>query len=816
MVWPIMENKAFKSTTASSFFSYQEHIILFNIKKISQHRTVLITLFLVVLWNISAGVLTERYYLTESRKLIDQETSLAQLRAGDLADSITRNLNYLHGIPDLLSRSLLVKTAVLRFSKDATPSRVPEEDLRRLWTADPDLNDLSRYLAFAEKSLNADMIYVMDAAGDCIASSNWNTPENTIGTNFAERDYFKSNKNGQRGMQYAVGKHTHIAGLFFSTPIIIDGKFTGAVVAKANIPSLSFLLELFDAFVTDNNGVIILAHNKELEMHALPNAAITSIPVQDRFARYRRDSFPVLKIEPWEDPRFPLLMRFQDHHDPQVMGATQLPEYQLQLYVNRTIPALPSLSQHSSWFSFLIGALGSMLILVAGGSVLYLQSLRQSKALLWKRANFDALTDLPNRDMFRDRLMQEIKKSDRTTLPLALLFIDLDQFKEVNDTLGHDMGDILLQEAAQRILHCVRESDTVARLGGDEFTVVLPQLADTSHSEDIAQKIIIRLAEPFHLKNEIVHISASLGITLYPSDATDIDNMMKNADQAMYVAKGNGRNRFSYFTASLQAAAQKRLRLTNDLRSALTDNQFRVYFQPIIELKTNHVHKAEALLRWLHPVRGMISPLDFIPLAEETRLIINIGTWVRKEAMTWCRRWNELGADGFQISVNKSPVEFMGEDACNSVETFTTDLREQGLRGKNLTLEITEGLLLNSNPLINNKLMALRDAGIQVSIDDFGTGYSSLSYLKKFDIDYLKIDQSFVHNLERDTDNVALCEAIIVMAHKLGLKVIAEGVETEQQRDLLIRAGCDYAQGYLYSEPIPPEEFEKWLAAHSE
>jgi EAL domain-containing protein (putative c-di-GMP-specific phosphodiesterase class I) len=266
----------------------------------------------------------------------------------------------------------------------------------------------------------------------------------------------------------------------------------------------------------------------------------------------------------------------------------------------------------------------------------------------------------------------------------------------------------------------------------------------------------------------------------------------------------------------LQAAAQKRLRLTNDLRSALTDNQFRVYFQPIIELKTNHVHKAEALLRWLHPVRGMISPLDFIPLAEETRLIINIGTWVRKEAMTWCRRWNELGADGFQISVNKSPVEFMGEDACNSVETFTTDLREQGLRGKNLTLEITEGLLLNSNPLINNKLMALRDAGIQVSIDDFGTGYSSLSYLKKFDIDYLKIDQSFVHNLERDTDNVALCEAIIVMAHKLGLKVIAEGVETEQQRDLLIRAGCDYAQGYLYSEPIPPEEFEKWLAAHSE
>ena len=772
----------------------------------------LVTLFLVVLWNLSAWFFAERYYQSETDKLIVQESSLAQQRAGDLTDSVRRNLIYMQGIPDLLSELIRVRQAALRFGDQAKPSVLPMADLHRLWTEDPELKDLSRYLALAQNSLNADLIFVVNAAGDCVASSNWDSSQDTIGSNHAAREFFKSNQNMQRGMQYSAGKTTHISGIFFSSPIIIDGKFMGAVVAKTDMSKLSFLLALSDTFITDSNGVVILATDKKLEMHALPDSGISRLPMQDRTERYRMSSFPVLKIMPWKDNRFPALLQFQERPDPQVMATTPLPEYELQLHVNKSISSLPALRRQSLWFSVLIGALGSVLILIAGGLVFYLQSLRLSRALLWKKANFDALTDLPNRDMFRDRLMQEIKKSDRTKLSLALFFIDLDRFKEVNDTLGHDMGDILLQEAALRLASCVRKSDTVARLGGDEFTVVLSQLADARHSEDIAQKIIAKLAKPFHLKNEIIYISASIGITLYPLDASNIDNMMKNADQAMYVAKAQGRNRFSYFTASLQEAAHKKLRLTNDLHAALTEHQFRVYFQPIIELKTNRLHKAEALLRWLHPVRGMISPLEFIPLAEETRLIIDIGTWVRKESMVWCRRWKELASDEFQISVNKSPVEFMDES--NSVESFINDLQGLGLCGKNIAFEITEGMLLNSDSRINNKLMALRDAGIQISIDDFGTGYSSLSYLKKFDIDYLKIDHSFIGNLEPDSDDMALCEAIIVMAHKLGLKVIAEGVETEQQRDLLAHAGCDYAQGYLYAKAIPPEEFETYLQSH--
>ena len=785
---------------------------MFN--RLKQHRTVLATVLLMVLWNLSIWRFSDHYYLSAANSLIDQKTSLSQQRANDLADSIERNLKYLHGIPDLLSNLLRVKWALSKFDLGGAPSALPLEERRKQWTAAPDLNDLSRYLALAEKNLNVDLIYVVNSAGDCVAASNWDTPGSSIGTNFAERDFFVSNKAGRRGMQYAVGKTTHIAGLYFSTPVFVDGKFLGAVVAKADVPNLSFLIKNLNAFVADSNGVIILATDKTLEMLALPEAGVNKLPEAERFARYRRSDFPPLQLDLWPDQRFPSLMRISNSDGPYVIAANELGDYGLQIYVENEFTELTSLDRDHLWRTLLICALGNLLILAISSSLLYLQAIRRSKALLWKKANFDGLSGLPNREMFRDRLAQEIKKSDRTHLPLALILIDLDQFKEVNDTLGHEIGDILLQEAALRIVDCVRTTDTVARLGGDEFTIVLPLLSNTSHTEDIAQKIITRLAEPFHLRGEIVYISASLGITLYPTDATDIDEMIRNADQAMYVAKNNGRNRFSYFTAALQEAAQNRLRLTNDLRRALTEDQFRVYFQPIVELSSGRVYKAEALLRWQHPVRGMVSPLDFIPLAEETGLIVEIGAWVRKESMLWCKRWNTLDPGGFQISINKSPVEFMDEDDSSSVARFIDDLREQSLGGNNFAFEITEGLLLNANQRINDKLMALRDAGIQVSIDDFGTGYSSLSYLKKFDIDYLKIDQSFVRNLEHDPNDVTLCEAIIVMAHKLGLKVIAEGVETKQQRDILLQTDCDYVQGYLYSRPVPPDAFEKWLSDH--
>jgi len=431
---------------------------------------------------------------------------------------------------------------------------------------------------------------------------------------------------------------------------------------------------------------------------------------------------------------------------------------------------------------------------------------KQANELIWRQANFDLLTELPNRNMFYDLLGHEIKRAQRDEAIVAVLFIDLDRFKEVNDTLGHQTGDLLLMEAARRIISCVRKSDTVARLGGDEFTVILPQFRSTDHVENVAQIILDRLAEPFQFPEKgLVYISASIGITIYPMDADDIEPLISNADQAMYAAKSGGRNRYSFFTHSLQERAQSRSKLLNDLREATKKDQLVMHFQPVVDLTTGRINKAESLMRWQHPKLGMLSPAAFIPLAEETGLIVEIGDWAFRESLRWASRWAKRHP-GFKVSVNMSPVQF--HNKVSSLGSWLDYMRHLELSGKNIVIEITESLLLEANTTINLQLNDFRDAEIEVAIDDFGTGYSSLSYINRFPIDYLKIDQSFVHDLVPGSQHHALSKAIIVMGHELGLKVIAEGIETDDQRAMLQLAGCDFGQGFLFARPIPPGELE--------
>ncbi|MGS0826933.1 EAL domain-containing protein [Shewanella sp. 0m-8] len=432
---------------------------------------------------------------------------------------------------------------------------------------------------------------------------------------------------------------------------------------------------------------------------------------------------------------------------------------------------------------------------------------KQAEQIIWKQANYDPLTGLPNRRMLLDYLSAEILKSDSREQHFALMFIDLDYFKEVNDTLGHDMGDTLLAEAAKRLKACIRETDVVARLGGDEFTVVLSGISDIKGVDKVAKQILARIAEPYCLGEETAYISASIGITLYPDDAETIEGLLNHADQAMYAAKDEGRNRFHYFTPSMQRYAKHRMRLIQDLRHAIANHEFELFYQPIVSLQQDDKLKAEALIRWRHPKRGLVSPIEFIAVAEETGLIIEIGNWVFQQAARQSARWRDRFGVEVQISINKSPVQFRDEG--ESFESWAALLKTLKLTNNNICIEITEGLLLDGNSAISAKLAQYRESGIQVSLDDFGTGYSSLAYLKKFEIDYLKIDQSFTRNLDSNSDDFTLCEAIIVMAHKLGMKVIAEGVETDYQRKVLTDAGCDYGQGYLFSRPVPVEEFEQ-------
>ncbi|MBZ0090923.1 MAG: EAL domain-containing protein [Sulfuricellaceae bacterium] len=439
---------------------------------------------------------------------------------------------------------------------------------------------------------------------------------------------------------------------------------------------------------------------------------------------------------------------------------------------------------------------------------------KKSEELIWLQANFDSLTGLANRQMFQDRLEQEIKKAHRAGLPLALMVLDLDRFKEVNDTLGHDMGDLLLQEVAQRLSHCVREADTVARLGGDEFTVILGELNEVECVERVALNILQKLSEPFQLGDQTVYLTSSIGITFYPEDASDFDKLLKNADQAMYAAKHQGRNRCSYFAPSMHEAMQTRMHLANDLRCALgslMDTPFYLAYQPIVEFATGSIHKAEALIRWRHPTRGLVNPVEFIPIAEETEMILDLGNWVFRDAARQVARWRLSHHAAFQVSINVSPVQI--HNTSNDYK-WLDYLEQLSVPGHSIVVEITEGLLLDASVSVTEQLQEFQRAGIEVSLDDFGTGYSSLSYLKKFNIDNIKIDQSFVRNLSPDSDDMVLCEAMIAMAHKLGMKVIAEGVETAEQRDLLAAAGCDYGQGYLFSKPLSVEAFESLLDRH--
>ncbi len=433
---------------------------------------------------------------------------------------------------------------------------------------------------------------------------------------------------------------------------------------------------------------------------------------------------------------------------------------------------------------------------------------KRAEELIWRQANFDALTGLPNRQLFMDRLEQEIRRTVRQKEMLALMFIDLDRFKEVNDTLGHNIGDALLVEAARRLRARLRASDTVSRLGGDEFTVILPGLQNRDDADQLAAGLLDILAQPFRLQDEQVYVSASIGLTFCPDDGRELTLLLKHADQAMYAAKRAGRNRICHFSPEMQTASEQRLRLSTDLRNALGLGQLSVHFQPVVEFGSGKVRKAEALVRWQHPLRGSISPYLFIPIAEETGLINEIGDWVFAESARWAQRWTALAGEPFQISVNRSPVQFHSQSTqCD----WVADLHAQDIPGHCINVEITEGLLLNTAPEVIAQLEAFQAAGMALSIDDFGTGYSSMAYLKKFAVDYIKIDRSFVKDMTSDPSDRAIAEAIIVMAHKLGFKVIAEGVETPQQHRLLAEAGCDLGQGYLYARPMPPEALEAQL-----
>jgi diguanylate cyclase (GGDEF)-like protein/PAS domain S-box-containing protein len=430
---------------------------------------------------------------------------------------------------------------------------------------------------------------------------------------------------------------------------------------------------------------------------------------------------------------------------------------------------------------------------------------KMTAARIQHLAHHDSLTDLPNRVLFQERLRQSLASAKRSGARLALMFLDLDKFKDINDTLGHHVGDMLLKAVAKRLQRCVRETDTVARLGGDEFAIILTNVADPGDVGTVAESVIVSIADPFGVEDHEILTSTSIGITVYPDDAADADQLLKNADLAMFRSKAEGRNNYHFYVAEMDAEVQARKIIERDLRLALGTDQIRMHYQPLVELSTGRIVGCEALVRWLHPTRGWISPVEFIPVIERTDLIAPLGRWILHQSCQQGAAWVREGLPKLKIAVNLSPAQFKHSQ---NLPAMVADILDQtGLEPNQLQLEITEGIAMQNIEATIEVLQTMRQMGALISIDDFGTGYSSLNYLKRFPVDKLKIDRSFVIDIGQHPDNAAVVKAIVNLGHSLGTRVNVEGVETRDQLDFLLAHDVDEAQGYFFSRPVPPDEF---------
>ena len=445
------------------------------------------------------------------------------------------------------------------------------------------------------------------------------------------------------------------------------------------------------------------------------------------------------------------------------------------------------------------------------GSFVDISERKASEERVRHLAHHDALTGLPNRFSLHERLDQCLGYARRSRKTLALMLIDLDNFKTINDTLGHQTGDKLLIQVAQRLTESVRSSDIVARLGGDEFIVVLPDVDTPTDAAHVAGKILATVSQPYPIDGHHLRTSPSIGICLFPEDANEADDLIKKADVAMYHAKSQGRGNYQFFTAELQLAALRRIAIENELRAAVEKRQFKLHYQPQLDLRTGSLCGVEALVRWRHPERGLVPPAEFIPTAEETGLIVPLGDWVLTEACRQLATWRARGLSGLRVSVNLSALQFVDPHLPRRVQDI---LEASGLTPSDLDLEVTESMSMTTPENTVAMMEALTTNGVTLSIDDFGTGYSSLSYLKLFPIRTLKIDRSFVSDIENDPSNAQICDVTVLLAHKLDLETIAEGVETEAQLKYLHSIGCEKIQGYYISRPLPAERVETFIRTH--
>ena len=656
-------------------------------------------------------------------------------------------------------------------------------------------------------------VSIADEAGRIVAGTH---PGN--GASIAGMDYFE---NARQDDRMIVGRPRLGDGewrLTFSRSITDSGGAFGGTVAVS--VHAGYFVSGYEADVLGEHGVLGLVGRDGI-FRAMRTGDSVSAGTIVGFESLVPDdiigSEPTTRIEnsPWDDvPRYTFTRELFEYPVAIVVGLAR----------SEQLAPATDLQRTYLWRAAAVSAVVVLLVAVLGGMGWQLQRARArvvDERIAHARqveymAFHDNLTGLPNRAYFSRTLSDEMQRVKRYRRRLALLFLDLDRFKTINDSLGHDAGDELLQEMGRRLRESVRESDIVARLGGDEFVILLPELSEPGQATTVAEKVLATVARPFAIAGQEFRVTVSIGVSLFPGDGEDEQTLMKNADVAMYHAKEQGKNNFQFYSEELNTDSLERLALESSLRNALAQQEFRLYYQTKQDMTTGRVTGMEALLRWQHPDLGLIAPMQFIPLAEETGLIVPIGRWVLYTACRQNVAWQSKGMEHLPVAVNLSARQFLDD---NLLRDVAGALNESGMPAELLELEITESMIMHDMPRAIRILADLKALGVRIAIDDFGTGYSSLSKLKDFPVDTIKIDGSFIHDLDRSAESMSLTEAIIDLGRSLSLTVVAEGVETAEQVEFLRTHTCDQFQGFFAAHPLPPDEFTtalRTLPGHSE
>ena len=786
-------------------------------------------------WALVSWMGASWYTSNKAETLIS--ASQASLASSSLAASqaFDERLNFLATLPVLVGQLPAVTQATLRYTRSPTAQR-DRVDLKTYWLSRPDLQALNVRLTELTKIHDLDLAFILNGEGYSIASSNSETPASTIGIRYQDRKYYQKALGGDNAQQYAVGRTTNIPGFFNAAPVRVKDDVVGVFAIKADITRFQTLLSPYSAFLTDGNGVIVLSSNPVLSNKRLDNPDFLELSEEERLRLYRQTDFPVLHTSAWTSNSASPLRRVGDLPYPVLMADRTMPVGGLVLHSYQGLPELLTLQREQVVLAIMMLLSGLAVFGLSYQLIRYLNNLRLSKTHaeaeserlhvtltdrereIRRLAFVDTLTNLPNRNALHQHLNRSIHELSKRGQYGAVFLVNLDGLKLINERLGHDAGDQLLVALAGRLCDASMSECYVSRLGGDEFVIVHETEATSTENALLAinkfgESLLNRITAPYVISEHTVHLTASVGVTLFGPGLTNTpDTLYKEVDAAMFEAKRSQRGGIHFFDEQVRKALEKRAELGDRLLNALRNDRFEQVYQPQIDAQ-GRVAGVEALIRWQDDVLGQVSPAVFIPLAESLHIIADIDRWVLDRVCRTAGTWqSDPVLKRVPISVNVSGEFFSSKGFIDDVITRMTT---HGVQPEQLMIELTEGTLIAESEQNQQTITALHRQGIKVAIDDFGTGNSSLSYMRRFSVDQLKIDQSFVRDMVNDERSFAVVEFIIKLARSLKYHTLAEGVETTAQHETLVAMGCTLFQGYLFSKPLAQTECEAYIQANA-